>query len=154
MLIVREAMRHGGQGWLNYDKLFQQQAALNPGLRWNVLHPELQATTILSQRSAGSGVLCSLCHECDHTVAQCALGQLQQVGTRATINPPRPIGRFGKICTSWNDGACVYPGACNYCHVCYNCFHPSHPARECWQPPRAKGGPTAGRTTAAPRSSH
>ena len=61
MLIVREAMCHGGQGWLDYDQLFWQQAVLNPGLRWNIIHPELQATTILSQQSAGSGAFCSLC---------------------------------------------------------------------------------------------
>ena len=43
VLIIREAMRHGGQGWLEYDRLFRQQAALNPTLPWNVIHPELQA---------------------------------------------------------------------------------------------------------------
>ena len=49
ILIVREAMRHGGQGWLEYDRLFHQQACLNLGLPWNVIHPGLQATTILGR---------------------------------------------------------------------------------------------------------
>ena len=49
ILVVREAMHHGGQGWLNYDKLFCQQAAINPGLQWNVIHPQLQETTVLNQ---------------------------------------------------------------------------------------------------------
>ena len=49
VLIVREAMRHGGQGWLDYDLLFRQQAVLDRNLPWNVvIHPGLQATTILS----------------------------------------------------------------------------------------------------------
>ena len=30
-LLIREAMKHRGQGWLEYDRLFWQQAALNPG---------------------------------------------------------------------------------------------------------------------------
>ena len=38
-LIIREAQRHGGQGWLAYDRFFfRQQAALDPSLQWNVLH--------------------------------------------------------------------------------------------------------------------
>ena len=48
ILVVREAMRHGGQGWLYYDRLFRQQAAINPGLQWNAIHPQLQATTVLN----------------------------------------------------------------------------------------------------------
>ncbi len=56
ILLVKEFLKHGGQGWLEYDRLFRQQAALNPGLPWNVIHPSLHvATTILGQRSAGSG---------------------------------------------------------------------------------------------------
>ena len=29
-LLVREAQRHGGRGWLDYDRIFHQQAALDP----------------------------------------------------------------------------------------------------------------------------
>ena len=32
-LMVREAQRHGGLGWLDYDRVFRQQAALDPSLR-------------------------------------------------------------------------------------------------------------------------
>ena len=46
-LLICEALKHGGQGWLEYDKLFRQQAALNSGLPWNIIHPGLQASTIL-----------------------------------------------------------------------------------------------------------
>ncbi len=44
---------HGGQGWLDYDRLFRQKAALDPSLPWNSLHPSLMASTIFGQRSAG-----------------------------------------------------------------------------------------------------
>ena len=29
-LMIKEAQRHGGQGWLAYDRVFCQQAALDP----------------------------------------------------------------------------------------------------------------------------
>ncbi len=82
-------MRHGGQGWLDYDCLFWQQAALNPSLPWNVVHPGLQATTIQGTRS--SGTFCNLCQECDHVAAQCALTQLQQQSVRGSDNGGRGV---------------------------------------------------------------
>ena len=48
-LIIREALRHGGQGWQEYDRIFRQQCKINPSLPWNTLLPDLQAATILSQ---------------------------------------------------------------------------------------------------------
>ena len=32
-LIIREAQRHGGSGWLDYDQVFRQQAALDPSVK-------------------------------------------------------------------------------------------------------------------------
>ena len=58
-LMVREVQRHGGSSWLDYDRVFHQQAALDPSLRWNTLHPEIQATTLVG-RTAGSTLLCSI----------------------------------------------------------------------------------------------
>ena len=150
ILIVREAMRHGGQGWLEYDRLFRQQACLNPSLPWNVIHPGLQATTILGQQPVGSGTSCSLCRECDHVVSQCALAQLQPQIIRSS-NPTRSGTGLGRICSSWNDGACTYPGTCTYRHVCSNCFQASHPARSCRLPPRSRAG--ANGTVARPSTS-
>ena len=43
-LIIREALRHGGAGWLDYDRAFRQQAAADPSLRWNTLLPGLLAS--------------------------------------------------------------------------------------------------------------
>ena len=127
VLIVSEAMRHGSQGWLEYDRLFRQQAALDQSLPWNVIHPGLQATTILSQR-AGQGTFCSLSQESDHPTHQCATLQLQQPTLRNSAGQPtsRPVPRC--ICSSWNEGNCAFPGTCTYRHICMRCFQPSHPA--------------------------
>ena len=153
-LVVREAMRHGGQGWLEYDRLFRQQAALNPGLAWNVIHPELQATTIFGQRSTTFGNFCSLCQECDHSAQQCALAQLQHPAVRSIPTQSRQPGRnLGRICSSWNDGACIYPGTCSYRHICSSCFQHSHRARDCRLSSRPKqGGGTVRPALQAPHS--
>ena len=138
VLLIREAMRHGGHGWMEYDRLFRQQAAIDSSLAWNTIHPGLHATTILSQRPTGAGTFCTLCRECDHVATQCALNQLQQATTRTVATAPgsRPPQR--RICSSWNEGSCTYPGSCSYRHVCNNCFRPSHRARDCQAPPRAQ----------------
>ena len=95
MLVVREALRQGGQGWLDYDRLFRQLVALNPDLQWNVIHPELQAITLLGQCSTGPGIFCTLYQECDHTASQCVIAQLQQPTVRGTPNAPRTTSRYG-----------------------------------------------------------
>ena len=59
-LILREALRHGGQEWLENNRSFRAQAAIVPSIRWNILLPDLQAASILGQRAAG-GSCCSLC---------------------------------------------------------------------------------------------
>ena len=151
ILLVRESLRHGGSGWMDYDRLFRQQAAFDPSLSWNIIHPGLQATTILAQRAPSSGLFCTLCQDCDHVASQCALAQLQQqpVQVQATRGAlPRPSSR---ICHSWNDGACIHPGTCTYRHVCLNCFQASHPAYDC-RAPRSRVGRGASRPPAA--SSH
>ena len=76
-LVIREALRHGGGGWAEYDRVFRRQISINPALSWNTLEPSLQAATILGQRT-GDGMLCTLCQECDHTSSLCALAPLQQ----------------------------------------------------------------------------
>ena len=144
VLLLREAMRHGGQGWMDYDRLFRQQAAIDPSLAWNMIHPGLQATTILSQRQTGTGTFCTLCQECDHVASHCALGQLQQSTIQmspAGIMTPRTAQR--RICSSWNDGSCIYPGSCSYRHICSNCFNPSHQARDCRAPARTRVPPSS-----------
>ena len=115
-LLIREALRHGGSGWLEYDRVFRRQLAINPLMQWNTIDPGLQAATILGQRTV-TGVFCTLCQECDHSADQCALAPIQQqtqvvpqppssstqpAGTRP---PKRPESRL-HICINWNKGVC------------------------------------------------
>ena len=135
-LLIREANRHGGLGWLDYDRVFRQQAAADPSLRCNTLQPGLQASTILGQRT-GHGTFCTLCREVDHSRSQCALTCLQPT------NQGKPPGDYSSsswrrqdpprnICMSWNKGSCTYPGQCSYRHVCAVC-QLQHKARDCPQ---------------------
>ena len=132
-LVIREYLRHSGQGWLEYDRLFRQQAALDRTLQWNAIQPALQATTILEQR-VGGGVTCTICHECDHTASQCAMAYVQQplvsAARHQTCLMLRRSGRPTPICISWNDGSCSFPGTCTFHHICSNCNHP-HRAKDC-----------------------
>ena len=135
-LIAREALRHGGRGWQEYDRTFRRQRELDPTLPWNTLLPDLQATTILGQRKGG-GTFCTLCRGSDHTNQLCALASLQQQ-VPPSGPPLEPSQRYprrypsqpGPICTSWNNGACAYPGRCNFRHVCATCSL-AHRARDC-----------------------
>ena len=143
-MIIREAQRHGGQGWLQYDRVFRQQAALDTSLRWNALQPAIQASTLFSPGPAptsvnnsvsSGGVFCSLCRGVDHSDVSCALAYLQPPVTMPASYqpPPRPSKKHPSVaahslCISWNRGRCVYPGSCTYRHVCSVCFR-AHPAR-------------------------
>ena len=77
-LIIREAQRHSGSGWLDYDRVFRQQAALDLALKWNSLHPGIQASTLVGQ-VANAHMLCRLCREPDHSTNQCALWPYKQL---------------------------------------------------------------------------
>ena len=145
-LLVREAMRHGGQGWLEYDWLFCQQAALDPNFPWNIIHPGLQATTILGQRSSNARTFCTHCQECDHSVSQCTIVQLQphfHLPTARGTSSTNLRANTWRICISWNDRACVFPRLCSYRHICSNCFQPSQRTIECksasWSWPNIAG---------------
>ena len=61
-LIIREARRSSDNGWLNYDRIFRQNAAANPLLSWANLDPSLHASFC----SKSSRSTCSLCNEPDH----------------------------------------------------------------------------------------
>ena len=135
-LIIREALRHGGGGWAEYDRVFQRQVSINPALPWNVLEPSLQAATILGQRMS-EGMLCTICQECDHTATRCALAPLQlqlqgpsqTVTSAASYRPPRHLETLQCICVGWNKGTCSRP-QCAFRHICATC-RKSHKARDC-----------------------
>ena len=128
-LIIREALRHGGQGWRDYDHAFRQQRAADHTLPWNTLLPGLQAATILGQRRGQGSLFCTLCRGVDHIRSQCALLYLQPPPTGTT--PPDPVaGTKQSICMSWNKGACIFPASCSYRHICATC-QLQHKAKDC-----------------------
>ena len=151
-LVVREAQRHSGPGWLVYDRIFRQHAALSAGTVWHEINPSLHASTILSYRSGPSQV-CSICHEPDHTADSCAMQALQPQQPsalnqqtprpQATTRPGPPGGpvrrpirpeTLERICVSWNRGRCTFP-ACNFRHICATCKRRGHRAKECEDTP-------------------
>ena len=136
-IIIHEALRHGGSGWMEYDRILRRQVAINPATPWNSLQPSLQVATIPSQGTTTS-VCCTTCLECDHTTRQCALAPLQQQlcsegGTAITTSevnrPPRRPESWLRICINWNRGSCSRP-TCSYRHVCAKC-QKNHRARDC-----------------------
>ena len=133
-LLISEARRHGGLGWVDYDRAFRQQLAANPTLPWNSLVPGLQASTLLGQR-AGQGMFCTLCRGVDHTQARYALYCLQPPASSprpGPWDPNLPASKPREICISWNRGACIFPkGQCSYSHVCPSCNVTTHRARDC-----------------------
>ena len=158
-LLIREALRHGGTGWLEYDKIFRQQAAADPSVDWSVLNSSLLASTILSARS-DQGSFRQLCQEVDHTAMDCALHTTQDKPTSHYQTPGPSMNRPGsshrprpetleRICTSWNKGRCAYPGTCSFRHKCATCRLYGHKARDCKDTPETseykQGSGSAGR---------
>ena len=156
-LVVREAQRHSGPGWLEYDRIFRQHAALSPSTVWHELNPSLHAATVLSYR-VGPGAVCSVCHEPDHSSETCAMQVLQpqekpamvqqsppvqaqqsaprgvsSIAGNATRRPTRPE-TLERICISWNKGRCTFP-SCRFRHICATCKGRGHRAKECQQTP-------------------
>ena len=158
-LLMREALHHGGLGWLEYDCVFRQQAALDPTCQWNELNASLFAATVLCSRST-PGTACSLCQEADHQTQDCALGFFQHPPSYSSTPPssgwsqqhihpaqgapsrrsppatgqPRRAIRpetVKKICVSWNRGVCSFPGSCSFRHICATCQTKGHRARDC-----------------------
>ena len=127
-LVIREAQRHGGNGWIAYDKVFRQQVAIDSTLQWNTIHPGIQASTLLGQ-TPGQGVFCTLCREPDHKSMGCALSYLQEPQSPAWPIMPTPAGTAASlkgrqslkrrqtpeqsVCSSWNRGECMFQN-CNY----------------------------------------
>ena len=140
-LLVREAQRHGGSGWLDYDWVFWQQAAIDRLLQWNTLHPGIQAAMMMGG-GPGSGTFCILCRGSDHLASNCALPYLHETtgkgpGTnQSAVLSPKTRDQFRRcpeselsIFVSWNKGNCIYPGTCNYRHICAT-GHQQHMARD------------------------
>ena len=164
-LIVREAGKFGGSGWLIYDSVFRrnQVGLSNP---WNYIDASLHQVYIANQQ--GKVVPpCKHCQEIDHLTADCAVAavlpkQREQRESAAETVPtaasqgraatkgkrPTPYPRQRPLCTSWNTGSCRFPGACFYAHVCSNCYG-SHPASACKERPFTGVSPPARQPSSA-----
>lgn len=78
-LIVREAKR-GNKGWLSYDRIFRQNAAANPALRWDSLDPSLHSYVCIGNEPPPT--VCAHCNELDHKSDDCALAKPSQSSPR------------------------------------------------------------------------
>ena len=91
-LMIREARRCGGTGWLAYDAMFRQQAAHAPGTDWSKLNTSLYTVTFMAQHN-GRGRTCQHCLETSRRCRLCP-GPLTAAGSRA------PASRIGVGATS------------------------------------------------------
>ena len=118
-LIIREAHKHGGHGWLTYDAVFRRnrQASSEP---WSVLDPSLHTAYIAGQ-NLPPRIPCKFCNESDHPSEECALAPLvpsvraspHVPGSSGTPTFKRPLSATSnpapkKLCISWNRGQCVF----------------------------------------------
>ena len=131
-LIIREARRCGGKGWLSYDSYFRQQMAGEwRGDEWGRLNPYLFSSTFLAF-GGSHRPNCSLCLESDHQEEECALSKAKGAASSSkhlvSRDPPRDnSSRVNKgktprstVCFSWNQGDCSYP-YCKFRHACVRC---------------------------------
>ena len=136
-LVLDLARKHGGRGWLDYDRVFRQQIAANPSLfSWGDLNPSLMAYT--PDGSQNRGTWCSLCQEADHGVGECALLVLEPTPNSTPKMVPTRFQRSRapyrqepstEICRRYNRGLCNNP-LCRYRHACKYC-HKDHPGLSC-----------------------
>ena len=140
-LVLREARRYGGSGWIEYDRIFRQQAAADQCIQWNALSPSLVASTFLGART-DQGTFCTLCQEVDHSSQDCALRSVREPPIPRTLGTSETQSRsplphrmrpetLDRICVSWNKGRCAYPGSCTFKHKCATCRIFGHRARDC-----------------------
>ena len=147
-LVMREALRTGGDGWAAYDWLFREHAALDKARHfdWTTLDSGLHQATFICQ-AGPSGATCTHCAEADHSTKACALASVQDSPGRRDDSPPpakrarpsqqrpavppRPRGEAAdKICISRNWGYCIFP-RCKMDHICATCKKGDHRAKDC-----------------------
>ena len=164
-LIVREALRNGGDGWRSYGAMFRKLAATDPSLSWGKVLPALYATTFLASRVT-TATSYEQCLEGDHGTGDCALAELQKStttapGATASTEPipqcashtPRrggPLPTSGvqqssvdfsdrPICKKWNfaERSCKGMPQCNFQQACLRCGNRGHKVEECSLPSAA-----------------
>ena len=130
-ILVGEAQRCGGRGFVAYDSLFRQQMTSFEAVDFSKINQSLYSTTFLAQR--GRGKFCSICTASDHSLEECALKPSRVIRvsnpapSREEYRPqgfelPRKKRRRG-ACFAWNDGRCEAEN-CSFEHVCSRCAGP------------------------------
>ena len=136
-LVVSEARRNGGDGWIAYDAIFRQNAAEDEAVDWTRLDTSLHAATFIAQ-SSGARSVCPHCSASDHLPRDCALrplssgsGTSHQSHAKASQDNARSraLPASFPVCIRWNKGDCSSP-TCRYRHSCATCPG-SHQARVC-----------------------
>ena len=148
MVVLQLARKHGGSGWLLYDRQFRLQQAAGASLPWVEINSSLMAATVLGQSNERSTRPCNLCLAADHSREDCALASLEAAKPVTTTSLPIrgvPSHRHSRhsapykasgICYRYNSGSC-YTASCRFEHSCSGCFSPGHPEIRC--PDKGKG---------------
>ena len=148
MIILQLVRKHGGSGWLLYDRQFRLQQAAGAGLSWVETNSSLLAATVLGQPSEKASRTCSLCLSADHSREECALASLEHQRNPPSLQPHRPPHphcplrhshqyRSHNTCYRFNSGSCNSVN-CRFDHVCSGCYSPGHIEAHC---PNHKGLP-------------
>ena len=122
-LIIREARRCGGRGWLSYDSYFRQQMTGEwRGDEWGRLNPYLFSSTFLAFGNSNRQN-CVLCLESDHQEEECALSKAKNVDSL----PKHLITKYqgihhGILCLGQVKGSlpvqwCAFPGTRGNAHT-------------------------------------
>ena len=87
-LIIREASKFGGTGWLTYDTVFRRNHE-GDSTPWDYLDASLHQVYIASQGNKVA-VPCKHCHESDHHSSECAMASMLSRGQILYPEPPSP----------------------------------------------------------------
>ena len=127
-MMIGEARRCGGRGWLLYDAAFRQQIRSYDTMDFAKINQSLYSTTFLAY-GGGRPRFCPDCMMADHSHEECALHPnralpVVQMRDAAGGRPKaqevwRKRERSG-VCYAWNDGKCSFT-RCRYDHVCARC---------------------------------
>ena len=156
MIVLHLARKHGGSGWLLYDRQFRQQRAAGATMPWSEINPSLMAATVLSNSGGLQPRSCPHCLSPDHSKEECALASLEGPSNSAPVGSlqgpsrqsrrPWPYKPPDNICRRFNKSGCE-SAECRYDHICSGCHKPGHPIANC----RSKGKGRPGDYTPSPK---
>ena len=139
-IVIQLAQRHGGRGWLSYDRLFRQQAAAGSDAPWNEIAPSLMAATVMAA-GPSKGNSCQLCNGADHQTSACALlpsSSQTQSSKQDNFSYKRQRTPSAEPCKRFNRNECYQsPMTCKFTHCCLACGSLAHPVVAC---PKYRGG--------------